>query len=129
LNTIFLATVIGWFMVIASIFLFFRHEHMKSVIDDVITHPGLFFVFALFTLILGLLMVTSHNIWLMGWPVVITLFSWLVLMSGAIRLAFPDITMKMGKSYFHHPIRMQITGVVLLIVGLFLLFHVYYLHT
>ena len=55
MNTMFLATVIGWFLVIVSIFLFFRHEHMKSVMDDVIAHPGLFFVFAVFTLILGLL--------------------------------------------------------------------------
>jgi hypothetical protein len=129
MNTIFLATVIGWFLVIVSILLFFRQEHMKSVMDDVIAHPGLFFVFAVITLILGLLMVTSHNIWLMGWPVIITLFSWLVLVSGLIRLGFPDTTMKLGKSYFNHPLRMHITGVVLLIIGLFLLVHVYYLHT
>ena len=128
MNTVFLATVIGWFMVIVSLHLLFRHEHMKSVMTDVIAKPGLFFVFALFTLILGLLMVTSHNIWLMGWPVVITLLSWLVLLSGLIRLVFPDMAMKMGRSFISHPIRMQITGGVVLIIGVFLLFHVYYLH-
>jgi hypothetical protein len=125
--TMYLATVVGWVMVIFSIFVLLRHEHMKSIMEDVIAHPGLFFVFALMTLILGLLMVTSHNLWVMGWPVVITLISWLVLISGLIRLVCAETAMKLGKSFIKHPIRMQITGTIVLIIGLFLLFHVYYL--
>ena len=126
--TMYLATVLGWVLVIFSIFVILRHKHMKSIMEDVIAHPGLFFVFALMTLILGLLMVTSHNLWVMGWPVVITLFSWLVLISGLIRMVCAETAMKMGKSFVKEPIRMQITGAVFLLIGLFLLFHVYYLH-
>ena len=126
--TIYLATVIGWVLVIFGIFLVFRHEHMRSVMEDVIAHQGLFFVFAFMTLILGLLMVASHNFWLMGWPVVITIISWLVLFSGLARLVCPDTAMKMGRTFVKHPARIQGTGVVLLLIGLFLLAHVYYLH-
>ncbi|CEG57731.1 hypothetical protein [Legionella fallonii] len=129
MNTIFLATVIGWVMVIGGLFLIFRHEHMKLVMADVMAHQGVFFVFAFMTFILGLLMVTSHNLWLMGWPVIITVISWLVLLSGMIRLACPDTAMKIGQSFFNHPVRMQVTGVIFLIIGLFLLVHVYYLHS
>lgn len=126
--TIFLATVLGWFLVIVSFFLLFRHQHMKLIMADVIGHTGLFFVFALITLIIGLLMVTSHNVWVMGWPVVVTLFSWVILLSGLLRLMWPEMAMQMGQSFFRHPIRMQATGGVLLIIGLFLLFHAYRLH-
>jgi hypothetical protein len=126
--TIFLATVLGWFLVIVSFFLLFKHQHMKLIMADVIGHTGLFFVFALITLIIGLLMVTSHNIWVMGWPVVVTLFSWIILLSGLLRLMWPEVAMQMGQSFFRHPIRMQATGGVLLIIGLFLLFHAYRLH-
>lgn len=126
--TLFLANVLGWVVIIIGLFLLLRHEHIKLIMEDVIAHPGLFFVFAFITLILGLLMVTSHNIWLMHWPVIVTLFGWLVLFSALIRLICPDTAMKLGKIFLSHPIRMQITGAVLLIIGVFLLFHVYYLH-
>lgn len=126
--TFFLATVLGWFLVILGLFLLFRHDHIKVVLQDVMGNSGLFFVFALLTVILGLLMVISHNFWLMGWPVVVTILGWLVLVSGLLRLICPETAVKIGQSFVSQPIRMQIAGVVWLIIGLFLLFHVYYLH-
>jgi uncharacterized protein YjeT (DUF2065 family) len=128
MNSLFLATVIGWFLVIFSLFLILRHEHLRSIMQDIIASPGLFFVFALITLILGLLMVASHNVWTMTWPVIITILGWLVLLSGLIRLVCADVAIKMAREMLDHPLRMQILGGVYLIVGLFLLFHVYYLH-
>lgn len=124
--TLFLATVIGWYLVIVSLFLIFQHEHVKSVTSEIMANRGLFFVLAIITLILGLLLVASHNLWVMGWPVVITLFSWLVLISGILRLYCPDTAFKMGRSFTNDPNRMKIAGVVFLLIGLFLLFHVYY---
>lgn len=126
--TEFLATVIGWFAVIIGLFLLIRHDHIKSVMQDVMAHSGLFFVFAILTLIIGLLLVVSHNYWVAAWPVVITVFSWLVLISGLLRLICPETAVKIGTSFVSHPGRIQTVGVVWLIVGLFLLYHVYYLH-
>jgi uncharacterized protein YjeT (DUF2065 family) len=123
--TEYLATVIGWYLVAVSLFMLFRQEQMKPIITDVMEQRGLLFVLAIITFILGLLMVTSHNIWVMGWPVVVTVFSWLVLLSGLLRLFCPDTVIKMGKSFLDNPIRMKIAGVVSLVVGLYLLFHIY----
>ena len=127
METKFLATVIGWFMVTAGFCLLFRHQRLSTVMTDVMSRSGIFFVFALMTFILGLLMVVGHNIWLMGWPVIITIFGWLVLCSGIIRLFFPDTALKIGKSFFNNSIIMQITGVVVLIIGVFLLYNVYFI--
>lgn len=124
--TTFLATVIGWYMVTFSLLMLYRHEHVKSVVIDIMGSRGLFFVIAIMTFVFGLLMVVSHNIWVMGWPVIITLFSWLVLVSGIIRLFFPDEASKMGKAFFNEPMRMNIVAIVFLLIGLYLLSHVYY---
>ena len=123
--TMYLGAVMGWFLVIFSIFLIFRREHMQRIMEDVIAHPGLFFVFALMTLILGLIMVLHHNVWVMGSTVVITVMSWLVLISGLIRVVFPDTAMKMGKAISERPLVIQIIGGVFLVIGLFLLYHAY----
>ncbi len=126
MNTIFLATVIGWYLVIFSLFVFFKHEYMKSVVKDIMTNRGQFFIVAVMTLILGLLMVTSHNVWVMGWPVIITIFSWLVLIGGLIRLFCPDTVHKVWKSMFDDRIVTNVIAVVILIIGLYLLLHVYH---
>ncbi|AHE66950.1 hypothetical protein [Legionella oakridgensis] len=124
--SIFLATVIGWYLVITSLLLIFKHELVRPVMSEIMTHRALLFILAIITLILGLLLVTSHNIWVMGWPVIITLFAWLILLSGIVRLFFPDVAAKMGQSFLERPARMIVAGVVFLVIGIFLLFKVYF---
>jgi hypothetical protein len=121
----YLATVLGWYLVIISLFFLCRHEQVKAIALDIFAQRGLFFVVAIITLILGLLMVASHNIWVMGWPVIVTLFAWLTLLSGILRLVCPEAAMRMGRNFIEHPTRMKVTAVVLLIIGLFLLWQVY----
>lgn len=72
--TFYLAAVIGWYLVIVSLFLLFRHEAVNAAMSEIISQRGLLFILAIITIILGLLMVVGHNVWVMGWPVVVTLF-------------------------------------------------------
>lgn len=126
MNTYFLATVIGWYLVIVSLYLLIKCDHIKMVMKDVMAQTGLLFILAIITLIIGLLMVASHNVWILGWPVVITLLSWLVLLSGLMRLFLPDQAISMGQSFVDNPMRMKVSAVIFLIIGLFLLYHVYF---
>ena len=123
--TLYLATVIGWYLVIMGVYVLFRYDHLRPIMTEFLNHRALLLVLAIITLILGLLMVASHNIWVLGWPLIVTLFSWLVLISGLFRLFFPDSALHMGEYFLRHPIRMKITSVIFLIIGLFLLFNVY----
>jgi uncharacterized protein YjeT (DUF2065 family) len=84
------------------------------------------FILALLTFLLGLLMVLSHNVWVMDWPVIVTLFSWLVLVSGIIRLFFPEQATKMGQEFLNKPVAMRVIAVVFLLIGIYLLAHIYY---
>lgn len=123
--TMFLATVMGWYMVTFGCLLLFRDQHVKSVITDVIAQRGVFFLLGIITFLLGLLMVASHNVWVMGWEVSVTVVSWLVLIIGLMRLFLP-IEATMSMSFLHHPMRMKAVGIVLIIFGGYLLFHVYH---
>ena len=125
-TTYFLATVLGWYLVIMGLLLLSKREELIALMKDVVGQRSLLFVVAFITFIMGLLMVVSHNIWVMGWPVVITLFSWLILISGLIRLYFPDTVYKMWAEFVDKPVGLIVSGVVIMIIGLFLLFHVYF---
>lgn len=128
MNTIFLATVIGWYLVIFSLLILLRHEEVKSIVGEMMASRGLFFILALFTLIIGILLVASHNIWVKDWPVSITIFSWVVLIGALFRLFFLDSARKIGQSFLNHPIKLKVVSVLLLIFGLYLLYYVYPIH-
>jgi len=126
LSTYFLATVLGWYLVIISLFLILKREAAIVVMRDAMAQRSLLFLIAIITLIIGLLMVVSHNLWVMGWPVIITIFAWLALISGIIRLFFPDTVYKIWNKISDKSETMIIMGVILLIIGLFLLYKVYW---
>ena len=120
--SIFLAKVIGGYLVIVSLFMLFRQDMLRSLIKDILAQRALLFVIALITLILGLLLVTSHNIWIMAWPVIITLFAWLTLVGGILRLIFPEQISKIGSLWLKNPAYLKAAAVIYLIIGLFMLY-------
>lgn len=126
--TVFLATVIGWYLVIFSLFLLTRTEQAKLIMSDVMAHRGLFFILAVFTLILGLLMVVSHNVWIWDWPLFVTLFSWLLLITAVVRIFWTDTMRTKGTAFVNHPAKLRVTAIILLILGLYALYHVYFMH-
>lgn len=122
MESIFLAKVIGGYLVIFSLFMLIRQEAMRSCIKDILAQRTLLFFISLITLVVGLLLVASHNHWTMGWPIIITLFAWITLIGGVIRLFFPDEVIKIGSLWLKNPSQLKIAAVVFLIIGLFLLY-------
>ncbi len=128
MNTMFLATVLGWYMLIFGLLMLVRHDFVKAAMSDMLAERGLYFVFAIITLILGLLIVSSHNVWMMGWPVIVTVFGWLVVAGALFRLFFSDAAHRIGHSFLNAPMRMKVMGGVLVVVGGLLLLHVHHFH-
>lgn len=124
--TYFLATVMGWYLVIVSLLLLLRHDLVLQAMKEIAGHHAIMLVVGVFTLIIGLLLVASHNFWLMDWPVVITIFAWLVLISGIVRLFFPERVYKIWNNTMNKSQKLMISGVITLIIGLFLLYKVYF---
>lgn len=124
--TTFLATVIGWYLIITCLFVLLKYEQIKPLVAEVLASRGQFMVLAVFTIIMGLLLVASHNIWVMGWPVIITIFSWMVLISGIMRLYFPEIAIDINHKLYDKPVIMKVVCVIFIVIGVYLLLHVYY---
>mgnify|MGYP000184383043 CR=1 FL=1 len=127
-TTLFLAKVIGWYFVITSLFLLFRQQTMKTLMAEVLTDRALMFFIAIMTLILGLLLVISHNAWVMGWPVIVTIVAWLTLIGGILRLMVPELGVKVGRWWLKNLTYLYTLAVLLLVVGLYLLYRAYFNH-
>ncbi|GGI87054.1 hypothetical protein [Legionella impletisoli] len=120
--TLFLAEVIGWYFVIVSLFVLVRRRKMEAILLNIASQPSLILILGIITIILGLLMVVSHNIWVMDWPVLITLISWLVLLSGLFRLLMPEWGVNIANWWFTHQPYLIAVTVLYLLIGLFLLY-------
>ncbi len=123
--TLFLAKVIGWYFIIASCFILRRSELIKSVLAELSREKALLVVAGMFTIVLGLIMIVAHNQWVLGWPLIITLFSWLVLIAGIIRTFYPEKAIEMGQHFINKPFMRQIVSLLFIILGFLLLYFAY----
>ena len=73
----------------------------------------------------GLAIVNTHNLWTMDWPVIITLFGWAMLISGAGRLAFPHVIIRISNHMMDQPLLTRIAGAVWILIGGFLTYKGY----
>lgn len=121
--SIFLAKVLGLYLVIASIWMLVRYRNFESVVREMETNPVYVMTTGFMALIFGTLIIMSHNIWAAHWMVLITILGWLVLIKGLIRLFVPEVSKRIIAGWFRHRYVVIITAIITLLVGLFLLYH------
>jgi len=88
--TVFLARLIGLYMMIVGLSLALRKEESISTISAVTHAPDLLLVLGLLALAAGLAIVLRHNVWSGGaLPITVTLLGWLILLRSALLLFLP----------------------------------------
>ena len=84
-RTTFLSRLIGLYCILVSLYMVTHKEVTVEMVTALVhTQPALFAV-GLTTVIIGLAMILSHNVWSGGaLPVVVTLVGWMALMKGLL---------------------------------------------
>lgn len=118
--SIFLAQIIGCFLFLVSLAMLVHHARFKKQMNDFLANHAMVAFSGNLSLLLGLLIVVSHNIWISEWPVLITIIGWIVLLQGLARIYFPEAFVKTMKDL------MSKTGYTLwcwiwLLVGVYLI--------
>lgn len=113
--------VVGWYLVITAVIVIVRFKHVQNVIAGMKKGDALMlFVFGAYEIILGLLIVTSYNIWEWSPKVIITLFGWGALIEGIALMALPKKYAKLASWSEKTPVLM--VGVLVgLVLGAYLL--------
>lgn len=87
---------------------------IKSIEDS----PGLSMCFGLFSLIIGMLILESHNTWNKDWTVLVTIIGWGATIKGILFLACPQFMFKFKSCPICKCNKMM--GVIVIILGLVL---------
>ena len=69
----------------------------------------------------GLALVRAHNLWVRGWPVLVTLTGWFIMLLGLFRMFFPELQLEGAK----HTSNISIGTMLLMLVGLYLCYQAY----
>ena len=95
--SIFLARLIGPVMALVGISLLMNETAFRKMAMEFLRSPALIFFSGMILMPAGLAVVFSHNVWVLNWPVIITLLGWIAVISGALRVFAPDRALKIGK--------------------------------
>ncbi|MGX6643213.1 hypothetical protein [Legionella pneumophila] len=98
-TSVFLAKAMGLYFLIISISVLINKNRMPSVISELMKNPALQFLMGLNILIIGLLLILTHNIWVLSWQVIITIIAWAVFIKGVLNVAFPTLAQRMTKPF------------------------------
>ncbi|MDH5596530.1 MAG: hypothetical protein OEY44_00370 [Candidatus Peregrinibacteria bacterium] len=91
----------------------------KKMVDSFGQSPALTYMTGLFALIIGMILVEHHNIWVMDWPVLVTIIGWASTIKGVMLIAAPEVM-----SSFK-PVFKNTTGVGIFLFALGALFGYY----
>ena len=119
-TSLFLAKLLGPLLLSLSAAMLINQVNMREMATDFLEHRGLIFLTGILTLLAGLAIVLTHNVWEWRWPVIITIFGWLSVIGGIFRIVFPDSVKSIGQSMLAKPAVMTAGGVAQGLIGAWL---------
>lgn len=81
-TTLVLARILGGYMVITGVALLIHRDMAKELIERLKTDSPLTFTMAILALVMGLVIVSIHNVWTGPVSIVISLVGWLAVIEG-----------------------------------------------
>lgn len=118
--TIWISKFLGPIIVVLSIPMVFTPAGLQETTKRFLSDSPLVLISGILAMTAGLSIVNTHNIWVFGWPVIISLFGWALLVGGATRMMAPRLVVRVGNAVMDRPMMTRIAGVLWGALGAFL---------
>jgi hypothetical protein len=122
-NSVFIARLIGPVMLVIGLAVFANQQAFRELAEEFLASRALLFLSGLLIMPVGLAIVLTHNIWAADGRVMITLFGWVNVLGGAVRLVAPAYVMQTGRAMLKRPYFLTLAAAIWVVAGsLFCLF-------
>ncbi len=108
------AHVFGPFLVILGLWMLLYSDNLSKIITSIKGSPASFHILGLLQLLIGLILVTQCNVWMMDKVVFITLLGWFFVLRGVLSLFFPQLLLRWAIKGKH----VKLYGLIPLVWGL-----------
>lgn len=95
----FLAKVMGIYFVTVSLAMLTKTQLFEMNIQTFVNNGPVMLMSGFFTLILGIMLVVSHQVWEWSWRLIITLLGWLTFLKGSVILFNPQLIVTMSTTF------------------------------
>ena len=119
---IFIARIFGIFYLVVGTGIMLNRRFYRKFMEDYFKNTALVFFSGIFALIGGTVIVLLHNVWVAGWPVIVTIIGWAALIKGVWIIVFPDSVSKFMAAYRENENLLMIHAAAALILGAILTF-------
>ena len=122
-TSIFLAKLIGPVCLVIGLALLINRAAFRTLAGEFLNSPALMFLSGVITLLAGLAIVLTHNVWTADTRILITILGWLAVIGGVVRILAPQRAAAIGRTMLATPFTLCISaGVYLLFVALLCFF-------
>ncbi|MGV8947815.1 MAG: hypothetical protein ACOH2E_00375 [Candidatus Paracaedibacter sp.] len=115
--SLFLSKALGLYLVIISVGMLINAHTLKPILGEMLKSPGLMFVTGVIAMIIGVLIVISHNFWTLDWRVIITIIGWASLIKGTIRVVIPQYVNVLDKNWMLSNTSYYTTFIITFLLG------------
>ncbi len=119
-TSLFLAKLIGPTLAVIGASILLNPKQFQAIAKEFMRNPALVFIIGHIALPAGIATVLVHNLWVKDWPVIITIFGWLAIIGGALRILAPQRMMNTGRKALKNPNTLIIAGSFWLLLGIVL---------
>lgn len=119
-TSIYLAKLMGPVIAVAGLGFLVNRPAVIAMAEDFVNSRSMIFMSGIFALIGGLAIVNTHNVWVADWPVIITIFGWLAIVGGIVRMTMPELTRSIASKMMGYTQFLTVEAILLIALGAWL---------
>ncbi|MGA8751004.1 MAG: hypothetical protein WB540_13340 [Pseudolabrys sp.] len=116
----FLAKLIGPVCIAGGLGMLFNTAIYRAMFERALHDHMLIYLSGVIALTIGLAIVILHNDWKWHWPLIITVFGWMAVIGGIVRMVAPQVVESYGLSVLSTPNFFVIDGGIAVLLGVLL---------
>lgn len=118
--SIYLARIIGITFILLYGGFLLNNKYYLSHIGSLSKQPFIILLSGLLSLVFGLIILQLHSSWTADWRSLITVIGWLFILSGVMRLLFPNFVMRSAESIHKHISFLNTSTMIMFLIGIYL---------
>jgi len=125
-TSILIAKLMGPILLVAALAMLAKPKDLQEMVRGFLDDRPLIYLTGVLTMLAGLAIVNSHNVWTASWPVIITIFGWAAVVGGVFRIALPATVQSVGRAMIERQTLLRVSSVVWLLFGAWLTYVGYF---
>lgn len=119
-TSIFIAKLLGPIYVLVGIALLTKAQMFRTILQEFVRSQVLLYLAGFLGLLAGLALVLTHNVWMLHWPLIITLIGWASVVRAVVTIFQPQQIVLLASKILEHRAIFYGAGAANLLIGLVL---------